>query len=342
MFPRLTLPPVARGAGADRAGVRRCPASPGTTSGSRTTRSASASCTRWHVRATGRAAHRRRALALRSAALPLGARSPSARRSAGDRVPQRGAPGERPVRSRFALSTSPRDRICGDACGRRCCSARLDRPDRARARGGARARGARRDVRRLAALPRRARSARCARAPPSARRSASLCSPRAGSRRPRSPSRCSPRISPAPHWRTRAGAPFLAAAARRRGARRGAAGRSRWRCARPTCWRVVALARSRAGRVGEPALFPRDRELVRLAGVAARAVGAWALRRHWREPRLFVPAVALRADCSPASCWRAAAGRQPDRAARAARAARRARARRSCAAARPARSTGSA
>ena len=68
----------------------------------------------------------------------------------------------------------------------------------------------------------------------------------------------------------------------------------------------------------------------------------WSLRRRWREPQLFVPALAIAAHARGLARLGAAAGRAPDPAARAARAARARRARWSCGAARRARSTGSA
>ena len=209
-------------------------------------------------------------------------------------------------------------------------AARLPRPHRARARGAARARRARRDVRRArraAATPR----TRPVRGGPRVRRRARLRFPlrdldRAGRAR-RSP--WSPRTSRCPEWRTRARRAFLAVGARRGSSIVGAPGRSRSPLRSPELFaRLVALRVAARGRRRCANLrhFLSTSGWFTLAGVAARAVErvvaaaalarAAALRARDRRRSLMLP-------CSrPVG---AAAGREPDPAARAARAPRRAR-----------------
>ena len=108
-----------------------------------------------------------------------------------------------------------------------------------------------------------------------------------------------------------------AALPRRRGARVRAGRRvlaaGALRCARPSCaqawWYGATHARGEFWR--QPALLPDHRELVRLAGLAARAPGRpGTLRREWRTPRVFVPLAATLLGAAGDRLGRAAAGHQ--------------------------------
>ncbi len=184
----------------------------------------------------------------------------------------------------------------------------------------------------------RSRRARC-----SARRSGSRPSAGAGSRRPRSPPRCSSRTPLCAPWRSAKALPFLAAAAVAAALVAGS-----WPyllCAARTgsARRLVVARDAHARRVlRQPALLRGNRQLVRLARVAARGLGAVGAAASLVRAAPVRARGGVRADFRRHRACRAGAGHHPHRAARAARAAWRARARPCCAAARPPRSTGSA
>src|SRR6185436_18083008 len=90
-------------------------------------------------------------------------------------------------------------------------------------------------------------------------------------------------------------------------------------------YRLVAARLASAGQLRrQPALLPRHGQLVRLAGLAARRLGALVAAPAAARAAHFRPARRLRADAARDQLVGTATGRQPDRAPRAARAARRA------------------